>query len=195
MVHRRKTKKAFTTIPNSIGFIIVLLLGFFFAQYTYIPVDSEGLEATRNETVQSEQIRKVLRCVDGDTIILDEEERVRFIGVDTPETKKPNTPVQPFGPEASAFTKKAIEQNQNAVRLVYDGDLKDRYGRTLAHVYVGTTLLNEELLRAGLARSQLQYRFSSEMKERYRRAEEEAKQAKRGIWREPSNGTINDMSR
>ncbi|MGL6225320.1 MAG: thermonuclease family protein [Thermoguttaceae bacterium] len=195
MVHRRKTKKAFKTIPNAIGFILVLLLGFLFAKCTYIPVDPAGLEETRNETVLSEQIRKVLRCVDGDTIILDENERVRFIGVDTPETKKPNTPVQPFGPEASEFTKKAIEQNQNTVRLVYDGDLKDKYGRTLAHVYLGNTLLNEELLRSGLAKAQLQYRFSSEMKERYRRAEEEAKQAKRGIWREPDNETINEMSR
>jgi len=73
------------------------------------------------------------RVVDGDTLIVDGR-RVRIIGVDTPETVKPNTPVQCYGPEASAATK-ALLPKGTAVRLVRGADPTDRYGRDLAYVY------------------------------------------------------------
>ena len=125
---------------------------------------------------------RVERCVDGDTIIVEGKIRVRLIGADTPETVKPNSPVEPFGPEASEFTRKAIENAGNRVRLEPDGDQVDRYKRQLAMVYVDGVLLNEELIREGLAVARLQYRYSQEMKTRFQAAEEEAKNAKRGIW-------------
>ena len=56
-----------------------------------------------------QQIRKVARAVDGDTLVLDGKERVRLIGVDTPETVHPTKPVEFFGKEASRFTKREIE--------------------------------------------------------------------------------------
>ncbi len=72
--------------------------------------------------------------VDGDTIVIAGGTRVRLIGIDTPETKDPRKPVQCFGLEASAFTSSLL-QSGTPVRLVYDVERLDRYGRTLAYVY------------------------------------------------------------
>ncbi len=128
----------------------------------------------------SESIRGV-RVVDGDTLELTEsKERVRLIGANTPETVKPNWPVEPWGPEASAFTKQFLAAG--SLRLEFDGPRRDRYGRMLAYVWVGDRMLNEELIRAGLARADLRYSYSSDVKDRFRRAEAEAKSARRGIW-------------
>ncbi len=126
-------------------------------------------------------VRRVARAVDGDTLLLaDSKEYIRLIGANTPETVKPNSPVEPWGPEASAFTKQFVAGGE--VRLQFDGDARDKFGRTLAFVWVGDRMLNEELLRAGLARAELKYRYSAEYKKRFQRAEAEARNAKRGIW-------------
>jgi endonuclease YncB( thermonuclease family) len=143
-----------------------------------------------------EGIWDVVHVVDGDTIDVSDSSdkskkyRIRFIGMDTPETKHPTKPVEPFGPEASDFTKRKIAEANNQVRLAFDGDQIDKYGRTLAMVYLpmpdGSEIwLNELLLREGLARAQLQYRFSKGAKEKFRLAEEEAKAAKRNLWSLP----------
>lgn len=129
----------------------------------------------------------VERCVDGDTLMVRFDdgttERVRLIGANTPETVKPNSPVEPFGPEASAFTKRRVEEAGGAVRLVADGDRRDKYGRRLAFVYLADSeiSLNEELTRQGLAKAQTQYRFSAEMKRRLEAAEDAARREKLGI--------------
>jgi len=125
-------------------------------------------------------VHHVQRAVDGDTLILSGGARVRLIGVDTPETVKPNTPVEPFGPEASQFTKNFVAGAE--VRLEFDGDRRDKYGRYLAYVWVGDRMLNEELLLAGLAVAETQYRYSAAMKDRFRRAQAQAQAARRGIW-------------
>jgi micrococcal nuclease len=114
----------------------------------------------------------VRRVVDGDTLLMDDGTRVRLIGVDTPETKKEDTPVQPWGPEASAF----------AEELIGDGEVRLTYDAERAYVWVDGRLLNEELIRAGLGRAVLQYPFSSEMKRRFRLAQEEARRQRLGIW-------------
>ena len=124
---------------------------------------------------------RVARVVDGDTLVLaDPRERVRLIGADTPETVKPDWPVERWGPEASQFTKEFLAEGE--VRLEFDGPPRDKYGRILAYVWVGRRMLNEELLRAGLARAELQYPYSAAMKARFRRAEAEARATGRGIW-------------
>ncbi|MBI3465100.1 MAG: thermonuclease family protein [Planctomycetes bacterium] len=69
------------------------------------------------------------------------------------------------------------------------GESKDKYGRTLAYIYVDGQFLNEMLLREGLARALTNYPFSAEAKERFREAEAEAKAARRGIWSLPSQKT------
>ncbi len=81
-----------------------------------------------------EPFRRVERVIDGDTLVLEGGERVRLIGVDTPETVHPQKPVEYFGKEASKFTRGMVEGKR--VRLEYDEGTgrNDRYGRTLAYV-------------------------------------------------------------
>jgi micrococcal nuclease len=124
---------------------------------------------------------RVARVVDGDTFVLAEpRERVRLIGADTPDTVKPHWPVEPWGPEATAFTKEFLAGGE--VRLEFDREHRDKYGRILAYVWVGNRLLNEELIRAGLARAEPQYHYSAAMKRRFLHAQAEARAAHRGIW-------------
>ncbi len=124
---------------------------------------------------------RVERVVDGDTfIIASPRERVRLIGADAPETVKPNWPVEPWGPEASQFSKHFLAGGK--VHLEFDDRLRDKYGRLLAYVWVGKHMLNEELIHAGLARFEPQYHYSAAMKARFRRAQAEARAARRGIW-------------
>ena len=89
------------------------------------------------------------RVVDGDTIIVrieGKEERVRLIGVDTPETVHPKKSVEYFGKEASEFTRKMVEGKK--VILEYDWQRRDKYGRLLAYVYLEDgTLLNGEIIK------------------------------------------------
>ncbi len=96
----------------------------------------------------------VVRAVDGDTIevrIGGRLEDVRYIGVDTPETVKPDTPVQCFGPRASDFDHRLVEHRR--VRLVFGVERRDVYGRLLAYAYIGHRFVNAELVRRGLART------------------------------------------
>lgn len=135
-----------------------------------------------DSTAESQMVR-VRRVVDGDTLLLKDGTRVRMIGIDTPETKKEGTPVQPFGPEASEYTKKFCAGG--TVRLVFDGERHDDYGRLLAHVYLGDRFLSEELILNGLARVLYRHPYSDVMKDRFRAAENAAKREKKGIWSLP----------
>jgi len=140
----------------------------------------ELFRSAPQQTLESGHHR-IKRVVDGDTLALaDVKEHVRLIGANTPETVKPNWPVERWGPEASAFTKEFVAGGD--VRLELDGEHRDKYGRILAYVWVGDRMLNEELIRAGLAHAELQYHYSAAMKARFRHAEAEAKAARRGIW-------------
>jgi micrococcal nuclease len=96
----------------------------------------------------------LVKVVDGDTIdvtIDGTKERVRLIGIDTPETKKPNTPVQCFGPEASAFTTSLLPKG-TPLHLERDVEARDKYGRLLAYAYLADgTFVNFEIIRRGYA--------------------------------------------
>src|SRR5829696_8901909 len=97
---------------------------------------------------------RVLRVVDGDTIEIALDGRgedLRLIGVDTPETVKPGTPVQCFGPRASAFTHSLLEGR--TVRVVFGKERRDVYGRLLGYVSLGDRMVNAMLVRRGLART------------------------------------------
>lgn len=100
---------------------------------------------------------RVARVVDGDTIAVEIDgraERVRYIGVDTPETVKPNAPVECWGPAASALNRRLVAVGAD-VRLRFDRELRDRYDRLLAYVYRdGDGLfVNARLVRDGAART------------------------------------------
>ena len=110
----------------------------------------------------AEGVHEVRRAVDGDTLLLASGARVRLQGINTPETVRPDSPVEPFGPEASQFTKDFIEKAGHHVRLTFSMERKDRYDRFLAYVWNGDA-----------------------MKLRFSQAQEEARQAHRGIWSLP----------
>lgn len=97
----------------------------------------------------------VTRVVDGDTVVVDVgglDETLRLIGIDTPETVKPNSPVECFGPEASTFTKHLLPEGA-PVRLVRDVEARDDYGRLLVYVYLASdgTFVNLQLVQQGYA--------------------------------------------
>jgi micrococcal nuclease len=125
---------------------------------------------------------EVVRAVDGDTILVRLDgatEYVRYIGVDTPETVKPGTPVQCYGPEASAFDHRRVEGR--TVRLVFDRERRDAYDRLLAYVYVRGDLLNAELVRLGYART-LTIPPNTAHAGLFARLERRAGNAGRGLW-------------
>lgn len=157
-------------------FLVIALLRFWASDHRPLS-PPEGLEEGRH---------RVRRVVDGDTLLLESGARVRLIGADTPETVKPNHPVEPYGPEATEFTKQQVRSAGGEVRLQMDREQKDRFGRFLAYVFVGDQMLNEELIRRGLATARTEFNYSSSMKRRFRRAEEEARLAGRGIWSSPA---------
>ena len=109
--------------------------------------ESEG-EATGGNRVRA----PVVDVVDGDTIevLVDgAEEDLRYIGVDTPESVAPGQPVECFGREASELNRRLVEGE--TVRVVFDAERRDHYGRLLAYVFVGPTFVNAELVRRGYA--------------------------------------------
>lgn len=89
----------------------------------------------------------VPQITDGDTIELDDGEKVRYLGVDTPETYGQ---VDCYGPEAKAFNRDLVEGKE--VELEYDVECRDMYGRLLAYVYVDGQMVNRVLLERGYAR-------------------------------------------
>jgi micrococcal nuclease len=124
----------------------------------------------------------VVRAVDGDTIevrIGERLEDVRYIGVDTPETVKPDTPVQCFGPRASSFNHHLVERRW--VRLAFGVERRDVYGRLLAYVHLGPRFVNAILVRRGLARS-LTIPPNDRFAPLFRRLELRAARAGRGLW-------------
>ncbi len=123
--------------------------------------------------------RRCVRVVDGDTIVLDGGERVRLIGVDTPESVDPRRPVQYFGKEAAAFTRRIVEGKR--VRLAFDQQRYDRYARTLAYVYLEDgTFLNAEIIRQGYGHAYT--RFPFQYADEFRAYEREAREGRRGLW-------------
>ena len=126
------------------------------------------------------EIYKVKRVIDGDTLLLVNGERVRLIGVDTPETKHPRKPVEYFGREAYLFTKEMVDGKE--ARFEFDRQKRDRYGRVLAYVYLlDGTFLNAEIVKQGYGFAYT--RFPFKYMEEFRRFEREARENRRGLWR------------
>ena len=92
----------------------------------------------------------VARVVDGDTIELQDGRKVRYIGIDTPETKHPTKPSGCYGQQASDFNQQLVVGQ--TVSLEKDVSDTDRYGRLLRYVYLGDTMVNQLLVREGYAR-------------------------------------------
>lgn len=101
-------------------------------------------------------VARVVRVIDGDTIVVRagrRTETVRLIGIDTPETVRPDTPVECYGPEASALTHRLLPDG-TAITLSRDREPRDDYGRLLAYVHrrADGLFVNRELAARGAAR-------------------------------------------
>jgi endonuclease YncB( thermonuclease family) len=126
----------------------------------------------------------VTEVFDGDTIAVDMDgriEKVRMIGVDTPETHKPNSPVECGGPEASEFARNKLENS--TVKLVFDktNQNRDRYDRLLRYVYTPDGILfNKLLISEGYGFAYINFPF--EKKQEFIEAEQTAKQTNKGAW-------------
>lgn len=133
--------------------------------------------------VTHERWVSVKHVIDGDTFTTRRGEKVRLLGINTPEIRHDTSPAQPFGDKAKAKLKQLLDGQQ--VRLGFDQEKKDRYGRTLAHVYLRDGLwVNAEMVRQGLAHV---YTFvpNTRAAEKLQRMEQEAIQQKKNIWGHP----------
>ena len=121
----------------------------------------------------------VVRVIDGDTVVLRHLGRARLIGVDTPETVHPAKPVEFFGKEATNFTRRYLDTKK--VRVEYDWQKTDRYGRVLVYLYLEDgTFFNAELVKQGYAHAYTKYPFK--YLEEFREYEQEARENDRGLW-------------
>jgi micrococcal nuclease len=143
---------------------------------------SDALDAGGGSGPRAGTSAIVARVVDGDTIVLRGGERVRYIGMDTPESVKPGTPVQCYAKAASHENERLVDGER--VRLRYDAEREDRYGRTLAYVYRARdgVFVNAELVRRGYAR-QLTIPPNVAHAGLFGRLAARARERKRGLWR------------
>lgn len=124
----------------------------------------------------------VKRVIDGDTIELASGEKVRYIGVDTPEKVSPTVSTQCFADEASRYNQSLVEGKN--VRLSQDTSARDRYGRLLAYVYLEDgRFLNEELVKNGYAFSSA-YPPDIANQRVLEQAQESARSQSLGLWKQ-----------
>ena len=151
-------------------------------------VSCSGIEKHDRTSVE------LVRVIDGDTIMIHngtEKQRVRLIGIDTPESVKPGVEIEPYSLEAKAFLEELLLHH--SIQIEYDPFLKktDKYGRELCYVFVDNMLVQEEMLRSGLAK----IRYTTG-KEKYllqmEKAQNEAKKNRKNLWQdkmEPKKST------
>jgi len=154
-----------------IGIVIAVI-----ARFAFPSIASQKTSSIPNGT------EKVLidHVIDGDTIQLDDSRKVRLIGVDTPETVHPQKEVEYYGKEASDFTKSMLEGKE--VYLEYDVQPTDKYGRTLAYVWLSDgTLFNELLVLKGFAQVST-YPPNVKYVERFTMAQKQAIEANADLW-------------
>ncbi|MBS4749508.1 thermonuclease [Granulicatella sp. zg-ZJ] len=144
-----------------------------------------GCQVQTSTPIQNQEQVTLKRVVDGDTVIFNidgKETKVRVLLVDTPESVKPDTPIYPFGKEASERTKELLKKAK-IISLEYEetGKKEDKYDRALAYVFVDGKLLEEILVEEGLARVAF-YKGQEKYLSLLKTKQEAAKKKKIGIW-------------
>ena len=119
---------------------------------------------------------RVIQVIDGDTIVIEGGYRVRYIGIDAPES---HPEPEPFGLEAYQANLELVENKE--VRLKEDVSDRDRYGRLLRYVWVDDILVNAELVGKGLARAKA-YPPDTKYQDYLEQMEAEAREAGQGMW-------------
>ena len=129
---------------------------------------------------------KIVKVVDGDTVDIDIDghtERVRLIGVNTPETKHPTKPIECFGPEASAYLTQLLPKG-TTVRIERDVEARDRYGRMLLYLYLGSNdlFINLDLVARGYG-TPMSIEPNTFHRNDFVRAAAQAEAANVGLWK------------
>ena len=160
------------------------------SQNLVAPSPSPATTPASTPTTTTAEVKRIAavveRVVDGDTIIVrlpdGRRERVRLLGIDTPESVDPRRPVECFGKEAAARTRKLLAGRHVLLEFDPTQGLRDRYGRLLAYVFRDDGLfINETLIAEGFAH-EYTYKVPHRYRERFRKAQQAAKAAKRGLW-------------
>jgi micrococcal nuclease len=136
--------------------------------------------------IDTTKLYQVSQVVDGDTIkayIDGHNITIRLLGINTPETVKPNWPVECYGPEASTEMKSLLTGKNVLLALNPDYERIDKYGRLLAYVRLGDMFVNEYLVKQGYAR---EYTFNEknpyQYQQQFKSDEAEAKATGKGLW-------------
>lgn len=165
--------------------IISVALTLLFAGGVWVAQKQGWIEPVSNQATQlTPGTYRVAKFEDGDTITVDMNgtlERIRMIGVDTPETQDPRVPVQCYGKAASEFTKNLI--GANAVRLEADptNTNRDRYNRLLRYVYLpDNRMVNAEIIKSGYGFAYTLFPF--EKLEEFRTYQNQAREQNLGLW-------------
>ena len=162
----------------SISFLFLLL--FLLFSRSNKPLQLNTLGTTTTPTIINQQLVKVAHVIDGDTIEIETGQKVRLIGIDTPEVVDPRKPIECFGKEASLRAKELLEGN--LVRLERDISETDRYGRLLRYIYSGDVFINKQLISEGYAHAS-SYPPDIKYQDILREAQEDARVNNRGLWK------------
>lgn len=142
-----------------------------------LPAKERDKETERGEKIISPEgsvtTAVVDYVIDGDTIVLSNGERVRYLGINAPEKG------QPSSTEATRANERLVAGKK--VKLEFDVQTRDRYGRLLAYVWVGDTMINEEIVREGWAVSET-IQPNVKYQDQILQAQKEARNACRGLW-------------
>ncbi|WP_366247345.1 thermonuclease family protein [Terribacillus aidingensis] len=160
-------------------------------------IQTEQTDTKSKPTITSGTTDKVevslIRIVDGDTIKVNyngQEETVRYLLVDTPETKAPNKCVQPYGKDASKRNQELVA-DADKLELEFDvGSRTDKYGRLLAYVYADGVSVQQTLLEEGLARVAYVYPPNTRYLDNFEKAQATAKKDAEAVW--DQNGYVTD---
>jgi micrococcal nuclease len=150
-------------------FTIVVLAGFYLASR---PVYTDA------------DFRVVAYVINGNTLVMENGQRVRLIGVDTPETRHSNRSVGHFGKEATALIERLVKGKRVRLQFDFSQGQRDRYGHTLAYAFLESgVLLNAEIIRHGYGFVYTRSPFARVQE--FRELEREAREQRRGLWRVP----------
>jgi micrococcal nuclease len=137
------------------------------------------IKPASRRTPRSGERARVVAVIDGDTIVISGGEKVRYLGINTPETHHPDKLPEYCGEEAFEANRRLVAGK--TVRLEFDQQLRDKYGRLLAYVYVDNSFVNAELVRQGYAQVST-YRENQRHHEEFQRLQQRAIEARRGLW-------------
>jgi micrococcal nuclease len=158
----------------------IILLGLFTKEARMPkPELSDGGQATSSASLTATSSARVVRVIDGDTIEIETGQKVRYIGIDTPETTDTRRPVMCFGKEAKLENEKMV--NGKTVRLEKDISETDKYGRLLRYVYINDVFVNDYLVRQGFAHAST-FPPDVTFAKQFVAAQEEARVGGKGLW-------------